>query len=147
MLCAASQKVLPHVVLAQAAVPHLKDMSSSSYLIISGRMGEDCLKPDEALLCISNAAIYGVSAALRAETEEVRVAARVSELRVGAVIRRDEAGENPAFPGWRAQPASALASVLVDAMHNARGGQVLPCAAAAVAASSSSSGAGGFGAG
>ena len=53
------------------------------------------------------------------------MAARVAEIRVGAVIRRDEAGENPAFPGWRALPASALASVIVDAMHHARGGGVL----------------------
>ena len=42
-----SQKVLPHIVLAQAAMPHLKDDPSSSYLFITGRMGEDCLKTDE----------------------------------------------------------------------------------------------------
>ena len=106
-------------------MPHLKDIPSSSYLFVTGRMGEECLKVDEALLCISNAAIYGVSCALRAETEEARVAARVAEIRVGAVIRRDEAGDNPAFPGWRALPASSLASVIVDAMRHARGGQVL----------------------
>ena len=120
-----SQKVLPHIVLAQAAMPHLKDTPSSSYMFVTGRMGEDCLKTDEALLCISNAAIYGVSCALRAESAEVHVAARVAELRIGSVIRRDDAGENPAFPGWRAQPASALACVIADAMLNADGGQVL----------------------
>jgi hypothetical protein len=120
-----SQKVLPHIVLAQAAMPHLKDTPSSSYMFVTGRMGEDCLKTDEALLCISNAAIYGISCALRAESAEVHVAARVAELRIGSVIRRDDAGENPAFPGWRAQPASALASVIADAMLNADGGQVL----------------------
>jgi len=114
--------VLPHIVLAQAATPHLKDVESSSYLIITGRMGEECLKADEALLSISNAAIYGVSAALRAELSDARVAARIAELRLGAVIRRDSADENPAFPGWRAQPASALASVIVDAMRSCRGG-------------------------
>jgi NADP-dependent 3-hydroxy acid dehydrogenase YdfG len=126
-------KVLPHIVLAQAAMPHLKDVELSSYLIVDGRMGEECLKTDEALLCISNAAIYGVAAALRAEAGEARVAARVAELRVGAVIRRDDAGENPAFPGWRALPASGLASVICQAMQGIESGRVVRVSEDAIA--------------
>jgi hypothetical protein len=97
-------------------MPHLTDSQECSYTLVTGRMGEECMKTDEALLCIANAAAYGVSAALRAQMSDANVSARVNELRIGAVIRRDDATDNPAFPGWPAQPASRLASVLVDAM-------------------------------
>ena len=61
------------------------------------------------------------------------MAARVAELRVGAVIRRDEAGENPAFPGWRALPASGLASVIVQAMQGIESGRVVRISEDAIA--------------
>jgi hypothetical protein len=111
-----AQKVLPHIVLAQACIPHLIDKQESSYTVVTGRMGEECMKTDEALLCIANAASFGVAAALRAQMVDAEVAARINEVRIGAVIRRDEAEENPAFPGWVAMPASRLASVLVQEM-------------------------------
>ena len=97
-------------------MPHLLDRPASSYSIVTGRIGEQCLKVDEALLCIANAATYGVAAALKAEAAHARVAARVNELRIGAIIRRDDAADNPAFPGWNALPSSKLASVIVQHM-------------------------------
>jgi hypothetical protein len=112
--------VLPHIIVAQACLSHLLDSEESSYNIIDGRMGEECLKVDEALLCIANAAVFGIAAALRAELKAARVNARFNELRIGAVIRRDAATDNPAFPGWRSYPASQLASVLVSEMQGER---------------------------
>ena len=35
---AAAQKVLPHIIVAQACLPHLLDHDSSSYSIVTGRM-------------------------------------------------------------------------------------------------------------
>lgn len=97
-------------------MPHLTDAQECSYTLVTGRMGEECMKTDEALLTIANAATFGVAAALRAELRDAGVLARANELRIGAVIRRDDSPENPAFPGWRAEPASRLASVIVAEM-------------------------------
>ena len=104
-----STKVLPHIVVAQAAVAHVVDRKESSYTIVTGRMGQRCEKADEALLCIANAASYGVASALRAQCREHGVKARIPELRIGCVVKRDQAYENPAFPGWAAHNASAVA--------------------------------------
>jgi NAD(P)-dependent dehydrogenase (short-subunit alcohol dehydrogenase family) len=104
-----STKVLPHIVVAQAAVEHVVDRKESSYTIVTGRMGQRCEKSDEALLCIANAASYGVASALRAQCRDHGAKARIPELRIGCVVKRDQAYDNPAFPGWQAHNASTVA--------------------------------------
>ena len=115
-------KVLPHIVVAQATAPHVIDRAEASYTIVSGRMGETCEAPEQALLCIANAATFGVAAALRAQCHQSGVSARVLELRLGVVVKRDDAHENPGFPGWRAHNASSVASFWAQKVALGRAG-------------------------
>ncbi len=108
---------------AQASVAHLIDRPECTYTIVTGRMGEHCDKPDEALLCIANAAEFGVSAALRAQCREKGVNARVLEMRLGTVVKRDAAYENPAFPGWPAHNASEVARFWAHNIARGRAGE------------------------
>ena len=117
--------VLPHIVLAQACIPHLLDKQDSSYSVVTGGMGEECLKTDQALLTVANAASYGVAEALRAQLNEAGVTARVNEMRICAVVRRDDAVDNPAFPGMPAVPSSKLASVICEQLQGTVRNEVL----------------------
>ena len=123
-----SSKVLPHIVVAQAAVAHVIDRKESSYTIVTGRMGQRCEKADEALLCIANAASYGVASALRAMCRERGVKARMPELRIGCVVKRDSQYDNPAFPGWPAHNASSVARFWArHVAQNPDVEEVIPC--------------------
>ena len=123
-----SSKVLPHIVVAQAAVAHVIDRKESSYTIVTGRMGQRCEKADEALLCIANAASYGVASALRAMCRERGVKARMPELRIGCVVKRDSQYDNPAFPGWPAHNASSVARFWArHVAQNPGVEEVIPC--------------------
>jgi hypothetical protein len=102
-------KVLPHIIVAQAAMAHVNNSAECSYSIVTGSMGQRCEKPDEALLCIANAASYGVASALRAQCRAEGKHARVPEMRIGCVVKRDAMMENPGFPGWKACNASDVA--------------------------------------
>lgn len=99
-------RVLGQIVLAQALVPLLKEAPTSCYLVITGRLGEHCNMPDGALFSISNAAVYGMVQALQAELRNKPQ--RVNELRIGAIVRRDNEAEHPHFPGKKAYPASLV---------------------------------------
>ncbi len=97
-------------IVSQACMPHLLDRPQSSYTIITGRMGEECMKTDEAVLTIANAA---TGATVRgAELRDAGVLARANELRIGAVIRRDrEVAGGGASAAWMLSDAlSALAA-------------------------------------
>lgn len=70
-----------------------------------------CPWPEGALTAISSAAVYGVSAALRAEL--AGRPPRCNEIRIGTVIRRDSQSEHPLLPGRPAVPSSRVAAVAV----------------------------------
>lgn len=85
---------------------------SASFVALSlTPAGEHSDMPDAALFCIANAAVYGLVQALQAELRGKPQ--RVNELRIGAIIRRDNEAEHPHFPGRRAAgkgQAGSLAS-------------------------------------
>ena len=68
-----------------------------------------CPWPQGALTALTSAAVYGVSAALRAEL--AGRAPRCNEIRIGVVVRRDEEAEHPLLPGRPALPCSRVAAV------------------------------------
>lgn len=111
-------RVLGQICLAQALAPLLKPEPSSSYTVITGRLGETCTMPDGALFSVCNAAVYGIVQALQGEYRGKPQ--RVNELRIGAIVRRDSEKEHPSFPGKKAYPASMVGA---KAVEMAAGGQ------------------------
>ena len=48
---AMKDRVYTQIVLAQALAPLLRDAATSSYTVITGRLGEECTMPNGALFC------------------------------------------------------------------------------------------------
>ena len=102
----ALDRALPHLLLAQAFFPLLKVDASSSFTFITGMLGERCSMPGVAALSIANAAIYGIIRSFEAEHAEEPQ--RVNELRIAALIRRDNQAGHPFVTGGHAYPASLI---------------------------------------
>ena len=137
-----TDKVTGHVWLAKALVPLLKPEASSSFSFITGMIGEVCPWPNVALTAIGNSAVFGAVVALQAELQgqpprvnEVRgwrerthaqacVYAGLlmpppapprlpTQIRIAALLRRDDEADNPSFAGAPAAPVSKLAAKVV----------------------------------
>eukprot|EP00887_Chlorella_sp_A99_P002874 scaffold6.g2874.t1 len=104
-------KIAPHIYLAKALVPLLRDAPTTSYTVITGMLGEVVPWPSVALTAVANAAVYGAVLALQAELRGKPP--RVNELRIAAVIRPDDKAENPDFPGAPAFPASRVGAAVL----------------------------------
>lgn len=108
----ALDRALPHLLLAQAFFPLLKQDNSSSFTFITGMLGERCSMPGVAALSIANAAIYGIIRSFEAEHAEKPQ--RVNELRIAALIRRDNQPGHPFVTGGHAYPASLIGDEAVS---------------------------------
>lgn len=108
-------KIEGHLWLAKALIPLMKKVSfGSSYLIVTGGLGEVVPWPETALTALGTAAAYGLTLALQAELKESPV--RVNEFRIFALVRRDAEKDNPLFAGAPAVPVSKVAEKAVKAM-------------------------------
>lgn len=90
-------RVLSQIILADALFPLLKECTSSSFTIVTGRLGEVCTNAKAALYTIASSCVYGIVQALRKEFEYKPQ--RINELRIGALIRGLNEQEHPDFPG------------------------------------------------
>jgi NADP-dependent 3-hydroxy acid dehydrogenase YdfG len=72
-------RALPHMLLAQALAPLLREAPSSCYVFVTGMLGEVCSMPGAAALSIANAAIYGIVRAMEAEFKDRPL--RINEVR------------------------------------------------------------------
>lgn len=108
----ALDRATPHLMLAQALLPVMKQAPSSSYTIITGMLGERCFNKDFAALTIANSAIYGIVQAIKAEIEQRPV--RLYEMRIGALLRKDSTLGHPFTKGGTAYSATLIGEQAVD---------------------------------
>lgn len=111
-------KIEGHLWLAKALVPLMKKDAGSSYLVVTGMLGEIVPWPETALTAVGNAAVYGFTVALQAELKESPV--KVNEFRIAALIRRDAEKDNPMFAGAPAVAVSKVAKLALGAMTGAQ---------------------------
>jgi len=107
----ALDRATPHFLLAQAFFPLLKEDKSSSFTFITGMMGERCSMPGMAALSISNAALFGIIRSVEAEYADEPQ--RIVELRIAALLRRDNQAGHPFVKQGRAYPASLIGDEVV----------------------------------
>jgi 2-dehydro-3-deoxy-D-gluconate 5-dehydrogenase len=106
----ALERALPHLHLAKAMLPVLKREDSSSLIIVTGFLGEQCLSmPGAGALAIANAAIYGIARAL--EAEYANAPFRINELRIAALIRKESTDEHPFIKGGRSYSALLIGDI------------------------------------
>ncbi len=107
----AVDRAMPHLLLAQAFFPLLKKDKSSSFIFITGMLGERCSMPNMAALTIANAAAYGIIRSV--EAEHADDPQRINELRIAALIRRDSQAGHPFIKDGHAYPASLIGNEAV----------------------------------
>jgi NAD(P)-dependent dehydrogenase (short-subunit alcohol dehydrogenase family) len=107
----AVERAVPHLLLAQAFFPLLKEHASSSFTFITGMLGERCSMPNMAALTIANATAYGIIRAV--EAEHADEPQRINELRIAALIRRDNQAGHPFIKDGHAYPASLIGNEAV----------------------------------
>lgn len=86
-------RAIPHLLLSHTLLPLLKQASTSSYVIVTGLLGEKGYMPGASALTIANATIYGIVRSLEGENCEKPF--RINELRIGALIKKDSRPGHP----------------------------------------------------
>ncbi|KDD76395.1 hypothetical protein H632_c242p1 [Helicosporidium sp. ATCC 50920] len=109
--------------------PLLKNDPSSTYMVVTGKLGEKCTGANLAAYSIASATVYAVVSALRAEQaaagEEGAPSqalacppprAVVREFRIGTAVRRDEEDHHFQFPDAPSAPAREVGLAAVDVL-------------------------------
>lgn len=107
---------LSHLVFAKAVLPLLKDDRASGYIIMTGGAGTRILHTSMSMMTVSVACLFGISLALRAETESR--AYRVNEVRLfSRVVRpKDVDKENETKAMGTAYPNTVLTDRLLEVL-------------------------------
>lgn len=108
----AIDRAVPHLVLAQALLPLMKQESASSYTIVTGLLGENCFMPQFAGITVSNAAIFGLFLAVESENSGKPV--RLYEMRIGAMISKDSQSDSAGLMEGTTYAASLIGEEAVD---------------------------------
>jgi NAD(P)-dependent dehydrogenase (short-subunit alcohol dehydrogenase family) len=119
----ALDRALPHLLLAQAFFPLLKEDKKSSFTFITGMLGERCSMPNMAALSISNAAAYGIIRSV--EAEHADEPQRINEIRIAALIRRDNAAGHPFLKEGHAYPASLIGNEVVNVANGKQNREII----------------------
>lgn len=86
---------IPHFRLIKAILSHIKDDSRSSYLFITGMLGERCHIPQVAGLTLANSFLYGIILAFQSELLHLENKVRINEIRIGAMLQRRDSTSHP----------------------------------------------------
>ena len=85
-----------HIILAKTILPLIAEREGSSYLIITGGVGEKIFVPDAAPLTVAIAALYSAVKVLQFEWQDKPV--RVNEFRIAVRVVHDEEADLAAQP-------------------------------------------------
>lgn len=107
-------RTMPHFRLMKAIRSYVKDDIHSSYLFITGMLGERCHMPQLAGLTISNAFLYGIILAFQAENFQLKSDFRINELRIGSMLTRKEDASHPFMkPSSSAYPSNLVGQEVI----------------------------------
>lgn len=117
---------MPHFRLLKTIQKLVKDEACSSYLFITGMLGERCHMPTLACLSLSNAFLYGLILSFQAESSQSNKKFRINEIRIGSMLRRRDDISHPFMePSTSAYPSDLVGREAIKIVTSKKDRQIL----------------------